>query len=102
MPRMNCRLATALNAHWFVVPPVVFVALAIQTLAEPARCEETTKLRTVRVTAVERTGGPRAPRSKDNLLDDAAVDVGQPEVAPAVTVCQFFVIKAQQMQDRCV
>ena len=40
--------------------------------------------------------------SANQLLDDLAVDVGQPEVAAGVAVGELLVVEAQQMEDRGV
>src|SRR5262245_65630377 len=42
------------------------------------------------------------PISGDQLPHHAPVHVGQPEVAAGVTVCELFVIEAQEVQDRGV
>ena len=39
-------------------------------------------------------------RSRDDVLDDAALDIGEAEVAAGVAVRQFGVIEAEQVQDR--
>src|SRR5262245_14321249 len=55
-------------------------------------------------------GGRRRPghergrwkRSRQNLLHDPAVDVGEPVVATAVTIGEPLVIEAHEVQDRRV
>ena len=41
-------------------------------------------------------------RSRNNIADNPAVDVGQPKVPAGIAVGQSFVIKAHQVQDRRV
>jgi hypothetical protein len=40
--------------------------------------------------------------SREQVFDDHTLDVCQAEIAPGVTICQAFVIEAQQIQERRV
>ena len=39
---------------------------------------------------------------RQNVVDDVAVDIGQPEVAAAVAISQTFVVESDQVQNRGV
>ena len=42
------------------------------------------------------------PGSREHFVNNLAMHVGQTEVSSGVAIRETFVVKAQQMQDRCV
>ena len=43
-----------------------------------------------------------SPVSGQNFLYNLSMDIGQTEISTCITVCQLFVIKSQQVQQRGV